>query len=194
MLPTLTTPRLCLRPFTLDDANSVQALAGAYEVAANTLTMPHPYKDGMAEEWIASHESAWNSGASLTLAIALSPQVSGVEHSIIGAIGLGLCPEHQRAGLGYWLGVPYWNQGYMTEAARAVVSYGFETLDLNRIEAGHYGRNPASGRAMQKIGMTQEGIQRQHVYKWGQFEDLILYGLLASDWQSGISDMDAELI
>ena len=84
--------------------------------------------------------------------------------------------------LGYWLGVPFWNQGYCTEAALAVVQYGFEVLRLHRIYASHMIRNPASGRIMQKIGMTYEGCQRQHVQKWGVFEDLATYGILQSEY------------
>ncbi|MFL6246331.1 MAG: GNAT family N-acetyltransferase, partial [Thermoanaerobaculia bacterium] len=55
--PTLRTPRLTLRPFTLDDAPAVQRLASAYEVALNTLLIPHPYPDGAAEAWIAQHQA-----------------------------------------------------------------------------------------------------------------------------------------
>ncbi len=59
------------------------------------------------------------------------------------------------------------NRGYCTEAAEAVVWYGFEVLGLNRIYACHFKRNPASGRVVRKIGMTHEGCLRQHVKKWG---------------------------
>ena len=71
----------------------------------------------------------------------------------------------------------------MTEAAYALVKYGFEELKLNRIEAGHHLTNPASGRVMQKIGMQHEGINRQYILRFGQFEDRVMYGLLASDWK-----------
>lgn len=83
-------------------------------------------------------------------------------------------------------GIPYWNQGYMTEAARTLVQYGFQELKLNRVEATHYKNNPASGRVMQKIGMQQEGVRRQQTLRFGQFEDCVVYGLLASDDASSI--------
>lgn len=178
-LPTITTQRLVLRPFSLTDASTVQRLAGAYEVAAMTLNIPHPYPDGMAEEWITSHGPAWETKTHLTLAITLRTTVQ--DPQAIGAIGLGLCLEHRRAELGYWLGLPYWNQGYTTEAAGALVNFGFDNLSLHRIEAGHYRGNPASGRVMQKLGMQQEGILRQHTLRFGKFEDRVVYGLLASD-------------
>ena len=78
--------------------------------------------------------------------------------------------------MGYWIGKPYWNQGFGTEAALAILRYAFEQLGLNRVYAAHFRRNPASGRIMQKIGMTYEGRLRQHVKKWGDFEDMEYYG------------------
>ena len=62
-----------------------------------------------------------------------------------------------------------------------MVRYGFEELGLNRIEARHMTRNPASGRVMAKAGMKLEGTLRQQVLKWDSFEDLVIYGILASD-------------
>ena len=177
-LPTIVTQRLLLRPFIREDALIVQRLAGAYEVASKTLNIPHPYPNGMAEDWIASHGPEWEAKTSLTLAVTLRTKMPDSQ-AIIGAVGLGLCLRHQRAELGYWLGTPYWNRGYTTEAAAALVNFGFDTLTLNRIEAGHYRSNPASGRVMQKLGMQQEGILRQHILRFGKFEDRVVYGLLA---------------
>jgi RimJ/RimL family protein N-acetyltransferase len=69
--PTLTTPRLNLRPFSLADAPDVQRLAGSREVASTTLNIPHPYADGMAEPWIATHQEQYERGACVTFAIVL---------------------------------------------------------------------------------------------------------------------------
>jgi RimJ/RimL family protein N-acetyltransferase len=101
---------------------------------------------------------------------------------LIGAMGIHISQSHNRAELGYWIGVPYWNQGYCTEAARAVLRYGFETLGLNRIQARHLARNPASGRVMIKIGMRHEGTMRQAVIKWEAYEDIKLYAILRSEY------------
>lgn len=174
--PTLSTERLILRPFTLADAPDVLRLAGDRDIASTTLNIPHPYEPGMAETWIATHSEAFDRGETVTFAL-----VRRVDHTFIGAMGLRLEPEHHRAELGYWIGKPYWNQGLASEAARAVVRYGFEALGVNRIYASHLTRNPASGRVMQKVGMAYEGRLRQHILKWGVFEDLELYAILRND-------------
>ena len=175
--PTLETPRLLLRPFRTADADDVQRLAGDRAVADTTLNIPHPYEDGLAEKWISNHRDWFEPGQQAVFAIVLRP-----EATLIGAVGLQITRDDQRGELGYWVGKPYWNQGYTTEAARALLDFGFEQLGLNRIHAWHFARNPASGRVMQKLGMTHEGCLRQHVRKWDAFEDLELYGILKSQW------------
>jgi [ribosomal protein S5]-alanine N-acetyltransferase len=175
--PSLRTERLILRPFDLSDAPEVQRLAGAFEIADTTLNIPHPYHDGAADTWIATLQPGFEKGTHFTCAITLAEQ--GI---LCGGIGLGILPQYARAEMGYWIGMPYWNRGYVTEAARELVRFAFENLSLNRVYAVHFTRNPASGRIMQKIGMTHEGRMRQHIVKWGQFEDLDLYAILKSDW------------
>ena len=93
------------------------------------------------------------------------------------------CQAHRRAELGYWLGVPFWGKDYVTEAARAAVAFGFETLGLNRIYAHHFAGNTASGRVLEKIGMRHEGRSRQHIQKWDQFVDIENYGVLAEEFR-----------
>jgi RimJ/RimL family protein N-acetyltransferase len=173
--PTIQTARLRLRPFSLADAPMVQRLAGAAAVAETALNIPHPYEDGMAEAWILTHAPAFAGRERATFAITES---SG---RLLGAVSLRLEQAHQRAELGYWIGVPYWRQGFATEAARAVIAYGFNALGLNRIQATHLTRNPASGRVMQKAGMTYEGCLRQYVLKNGRFEDLARYAILREE-------------
>ena len=174
--PTLTTPRLILRPFALGDAPGVQRLAGAREVASTTLNIPHPYAAGMAEQWIATHQESYARGEFVIFAIVLR-----ANQALIGAMSLHMHPQHVHAELGYWIGTAYWNHGYCSEAAQAVLRYGFDVLGLHRIHASYMTRNPASGRVMQKIGMTYEGCLRQHVQKWGVFEDIAVYGILRSE-------------
>jgi len=177
--PPLTTERLTLRPFTLGDAAAVQRLAGAPEVADTTLNVPHPYADGLAEQWIGSHAAAFAAGR--LAAYAITDRSSG---ELIGSVSLRTDPAHVLAELGYWIGVPFWGCGYATEAARALAGFGFSKLELNRIQSRHYARNPASGRVMQKLGMVREGMLRQAVRKGRQFEDVVLYSILAREWMS----------
>mgnify|MGYP001168763382 CR=1 FL=1 len=176
-LPVITTERLVLRPFALSDAAEVQRLAGDWAVADTTLNIPHPYPNGAAEQWISGHIERFRIREIMTLAVTLR---SG---ALAGCISLRLHDGHSRAELGYWMGVPYWNRGYCSEAARGLIAFGFEQMGLHRIYAHHLTRNPASGRVMQKAGMRYEGTLRQHVKKHDRFEDLATYGILYDEQQ-----------
>jgi RimJ/RimL family protein N-acetyltransferase len=178
-IPTLPTERLILRPFSLADAPAVQQLAGDRQVAETTANIPHPYEDGMAEAWIGRHEQGFAKDESATWAMVAKP--GGPP---LGAISLMLNLANAYAELGYWVGRPYWNHGYCTEAAAAVVKYAFEDLGLNRVQARHMTRNPASGRVMQKIGMAHEGKLRQQARRWGVFEDLEMYAILLEEYEA----------
>lgn len=166
-----------LRPFAPTDAPRVCELAGDRAVADTTANIPHPYEPGMAEAWIATHAPAFAEGKLATFAV-----VPRDATQVFGAVGLIITPEHNRGELGYWIGRPYWNRGYVTEAARAVIAYGFDTLNLHRVFATHIARNAASGRVMQKLGMTREGEMREHIRKWDTLENMVVYGLLRSEW------------
>ncbi|MEQ8675190.1 MAG: GNAT family protein [Aggregatilineales bacterium] len=177
--PILTTERLILRPPELRDAPNMQSLAGDRLVAQGTLTMPHPYEDGMAEEFITHTQTQFEEKTGYTFAIALKQT-----DELIGVIDIGLASveKFQRSEIGYWIGVPYWNKGYMTEAATAVMRFGFEVVALNRIYAVHFTDNPASGKVMQKLGMTYEGTLRQHYLRFGAYKDAAYYGILRDEY------------
>ena len=175
--PQLVTTRLLLRAHTLADAADVQRYAGEKIVAATTLNIPHPYEDGMAEAWINAQAENFAQNKHVVFAI-----VRQSDQQFLGAIGLDLEWEHERACLGYYLGTPFWGQGYCTEAAKQVLHYGFTELKLNRIYARYFKHNPASGRVMQKIGMQHEGSLRQHLKKWGEWVDEEIYGILQSNY------------
>lgn len=134
----------------------------------------------MAEEWIATHTPGFNDGSLANFAI--TTQTHG---ELIGSIGLVIEGRFDCAELGYWIAKDNRNQGYCTEAARAVVTYGFDELGLNKIYSSHLSRNPASGRVMQKLGLTREGQQLQQVKKWDDYEDIVLYGLVREVWARG---------
>lgn len=176
--PVIETRRLLLRPFEMSDAADVQRLAGDRAIADTTLNIPHPYEQGMAERWIASHQPEFEAGRLCNFAI-----TRGSTGELIGAIGLRRLEAAEVAELGYWLGVPFWNRGYCTEAAIAVVAFGFEELGLTRVQAHHLLRNPASGRVLVKAGMRREGVARQEFRKGERHEDIVLYGIGRDDWQ-----------
>jgi RimJ/RimL family protein N-acetyltransferase len=177
--PVLRTKRLVLRPFTLADAPIVQQLVSDRDVASTTAVVPHPYPDDGAEEWIRTHPGRHARGEAAIFAITTEKE------GVVGAIALTMEPQHRRAELGYWIGRPYWSRGYATEAARAVLRHGFVTLGLHRIHARHMARNPASGRVLHKLGMRLEGRDREHLYRFGRFEDLENHGLLRREFEGG---------
>ena len=92
--------------------------------------------------------------------------------------------ENRSAELGYSFARPYWNLGYATQALKAVVDAVFRSIPLNRLEAQHDIRNPASGRVMEKCGFRQEGILRNRILNKGEYVDAVLYAILRSDWES----------
>jgi RimJ/RimL family protein N-acetyltransferase len=175
IIPAIETERLLLRPYKDDDIPELVPLVGAREVAAMTLRIAHPYTEQHAKDFIAKTRT--DNEIRVAIILASTGRMCG---------GVGLKPEtaHQRAELGYWIGVPYWGNGYATEAAKAMVHYGFETLRLHRIAATHAKQNPASGRILLKLGMRHEGCLRDHICKWNEFVDLECYGILRQEWQS----------
>jgi len=176
--PTLHTKRLILRPFALTDAPELQRLAGAPEIAATTLSIPYPYPNGLAEMWIKGHPAMFETGNGVAFAITRQRDTT-----LVGCVGLQCDVANRNAELGYWIGVPYWNRGYATEAARIVVAFGFAYFGLHRIKASYFGSNPASGRVMEKIGMRYEGRRREQLFKEGRgFEDAVEYGILSTDF------------
>jgi len=172
-----TTERLILRAFVLQDANRVQELAGDKRVADTTLLIPHPYPDGAAEEWILKILDKADKGEAYVFAITLKDT-----EELIGAIGLSIHEKFNSAEMGYWIGVPYWNKGYATEAASAVIEFGFNEMQLNKIHAHHMGNNLSSGKVMIKNGMEKEGYFKKHILKNGEYLDTVFYGILREDY------------
>lgn len=172
VFPRIATARLVLRELAPTDAGAVQRLAGAREVAEQTL-LPHPYADGVAETWIAACRAAYEGGTQIVFAAERA-----LDGALVGAIGLALEPHRACAKLGYWIGTPYWGHGYATECAAAVVAYGFETLALERIWAPRFRGNAASARVLEKIGFAHEGCRRQFVAERARAETIEQHGCL----------------
>lgn len=108
-----------------------------------------------------------------------------VSDRLVGGITLG----HMRHGvamsgqIGYWIGEPYAGKGYMTDAVRTLVRYGFEKLDLHRLEAACIPGNLRSIRVLEKAGFTQEGLLKSYLKINGQWQDHLLFARI-----SGVND------
>lgn len=179
--PVLVTERLRLRWLDQRDLPRFCELAGAPEVFETTLHVPSPYTIAHAREFMEHQRRAWERGQAYLVAIAMRES-----DEVIGAIGLELRRAMDRGELGFWVGVPYWNRGYATEAAGAVLGFGFEHLRLNRIWAGHFAGNEASGRVQQKLGMKFEGVLRQALKKGNTYHDDVVHAVLREEFEPKI--------
>lgn len=177
-LPRLATDRLVLRPLETGDLQAVYDYASDPQVARYTTWHPHTsLLDSRA--FLYAVLDQYNRGD-------VSPW--GLEHReegrLIGTCGfVGYTPEHGRAELGYALSRRYWGQGYMTEAATAVIAHGFTRFDLNRIEAMCDHENIASARVLEKCGMRFEGILRDFLRIKGHYRSVRMYAILRDDWR-----------
>ena len=145
------TPRLTFRPFEMADARRIAYLAGEYEVARMCGRVPSPYSLAHATEWIASHDRLRQRGQEYPFAITLE------RDGLIGSCGVARLPGVEAWEIGYWLGMPYWGQGFAAEAARAVMDWAGVELDATAFTAGHFFDNPASGAVLRKLGFAHSG-------------------------------------
>jgi [ribosomal protein S5]-alanine N-acetyltransferase len=177
----LETNRLLLRKLTIPDAERIEELAGDFDVAKTTLTIPFPYPKGSAVEFINSMLQAEQQERLVMFAV-----IEKNTNSLIGIINISIAHSHKRGELAYWVGKPYWGCGYGTEAAKVVMEYGFKHLDLNKIYAQAFTTNPGSWRIMEKIGLNYEGTLKQHVFRFNENYDLAQYGLLREEYLNKI--------
>ena len=146
-IPVLETARLILRAPRLGDAKVIAALANDRHIAENTARIPHPYKVADAEKFIGGANKNGEAAFLITLR----------DKTIIGACGI-MFHYDETPELGYWLGVPYWNQGYATEALHALIDYAFTDLPHEALQAGARVTNPASRRVLEKCGFQWTGV------------------------------------
>ncbi|MFL0200552.1 GNAT family N-acetyltransferase [Exiguobacterium acetylicum] len=175
--PTLKTNRLVLREVLPEDATSVLAYLSDEQVVKQMGLAPFQSEADALEEidWYASIR---REGSGIRFGIALQE-----DDVIIGSCGfLNQATRHQRAELGFELNPAYQGQGIAKEAALAVITYGFEELSLNRIEALVLPENSASQRLLERLGFQREGLLRQYEKTRGQFDDLYMYSILRSNW------------
>lgn len=169
-IPVLSTNRLVLRPFRDDDAPAVARLLSTPRMSEHTLSFQHPYPVETARSWIGQHNAWAEEGVHLQWAVTLP------DNTLVGTISLALQQDPPQGDLGYWIGVDYWNNGYATEAARAIVNYAFDTLRLSRIEASCFATNTASIRVLEKAGLRREAILPEQIEDGGVMHDVLRFG------------------
>lgn len=147
--PVIGTERLILRRPVADDAAELAALANDPGVAGMLSTWPHPYEVAHADAWLAKVARA-------------DPRTRAdfvIEHrqlGVMGVIGVGE-DEPRRPEMGYWLGRPFWNRGYATEAVKATLAWAASDWRKNVVWAGHFADNRASGQVLCKAGFLYTG-------------------------------------
>ncbi|MGV0101889.1 GNAT family N-acetyltransferase [Nostoc sp. DSM 114160] len=107
------------------------------------------------------------------------------ENRLIGNCGIRVNdPEMREANIGYELNTQYWGQGYATEAAQAILKFGFEELRMHRIWSWCISENVASVKVLEKIGMRREGHLREKELIKGRWYDNFLYAILDHEWKA----------
>ncbi len=175
----LTTERLTLRRFTMNDADAMfRNWAGDPEVTRYLMWLPHAdvgISKQVLSAWVPEYarDGFYNWGIEF-------------EGDLIGGISVvNASEQNEWAEIGYCIGRKYWGRGIVTEALRRVMDFLFDEVGLNRIYLRHDSDNPASGRVMEKCGLIYEGTMRQHnKRKDGTFGDLKVYGILRGEWEA----------
>jgi RimJ/RimL family protein N-acetyltransferase len=176
--PPLRTERLLLREFGADDFDAVHAYGSDPEVVRfmpwgpNSPEQTRQFLQRKLDEQALDPRKTWD--------LAVVEVATG---ELVGSVGLRLNGEGTQAALGYCYSRGTWGRGIATEAAREMLRFGFETLDLHRIFATCDAANAASARVLEKIGMRREGMTIESVRRAGQWRDTLLYGLLAREWR-----------
>ena len=173
----LETERLLLRSLSLDDVEDLFEYASDPEVSKYNSWTVHKSLDDSKRflntvvERYKNHELAdWGI-------------VHKADKKLIGTCGLSSWIQDQRrAEIGYALSRKYWGKGYMPEAVRPVIAFGFRMMKLYRIEGRCIISNTASARVMEKVRMKFEGLLRQHLFTKGSFYDIKMYSILREEW------------
>ena len=152
--PSFNSARLLLRPLTKQDATGIQQLANDQRIASVTASIPYPYPQGLASQWIAQTQQGWLEQSEVSFGIVLQSC-----NRLIGTFSL-LNIQADEAEIAYWLGVDYWGNGYASEACQTMVDYAFEGLNFRRIKARVLVRNSASSKLLTRLGFRVAGEGR----------------------------------
>lgn len=139
---------------------------------AETTFIPYPYTLESVESWIRYHSSLIKNGDAYPLAVVLKSS-----NKLIGTMTICIYKTHNKGELAYWIRRDFWGKGFATESSNKMLEFGFNELNLNRIWAPVMSKNKASGKVMEKVGLTYEGTLKQDVLRWGNYEDVDVYGI-----------------
>jgi RimJ/RimL family protein N-acetyltransferase len=174
--PSLEAPHLQLRALVEEDVTEMARYLNNFEVAEGLTYSPYPYTLDMAKTWLKDVAFAAQQGQSLYWAI--THREGGV---FMGIIGFSLCRIHDKAEMHYWLGRPYWNHGYTTEAAKTLIPFIFAQERIHRLEVNHFTRNIASQHVIEKCGFVFEGELRSYAKRFERYENVRFYSLLKNE-------------
>ena len=179
--PALITETLFLRRIDPEDARDLMAVFGDDEVA-QYLDGPTLQSEEEVMEIVTWAQGIFAAGSGIRWGIARQEQ----EGVLIGTCGFHVWSKaHAHAQIGYDLAPRYWRRGIMTEALQAIIGYGFERMELNRIEAHVLPHNPASLGILGKLGFQSEAILRDYEYYRDRFNDTQILSLLRKDIRVG---------
>jgi len=177
-LPVFETEHLLIRELRMSDAQDQLEYAQDDEIAALGLWLPQKTLQENIND-IQETINHYASGSNFSWAVE-----HRTDHKMIGRIQLGgYNLRDARADIGYAYNRLYWGKGYATEAALAILKFGFATLKLHRVGATVLPDNTGSIRVLEKLGFQQEGIRRQAYSLRGPYEDLFCYSILAPEWR-----------
>ncbi|GAA5200040.1 GNAT family protein [Rugosimonospora acidiphila] len=175
------TSRLVLRDFSASDRDAVHGYASDPEVTRFMDWGPNSPRDTVAFLAEAHDEASATPRSNYTLAV-----VVRANDELIGAVHLGeTSGEHRRGELGYVLARSHWRKGYATEAAAAVLDFGFREVGFHKVTATCDPDNTRSARVLKKIGMRYEGRLRQHLLIRGQWRDRLAFAALSTESLTG---------
>lgn len=177
----VTTERLRLREFVAEDWAAILAYQSEPEYLHYYAWTERTEEDVRA--FVARFLSWQAQRPRLKFQLAVTLREAG---RLIGTCGIRLAEAGASEGeLGYELAPAEWGQGYGTEAAAAMVRFGFEQLGLHRIWGHCVAENVGSQRVMERLGMKREGRLREREWFKGKWWDVMLYGILDWEWRKG---------
>ncbi|NAT22398.1 GNAT family N-acetyltransferase [Pseudomonas syringae] len=178
-LPRIRTSRLLLAALQPEQASTLSHLADEPTIAAMTSALPSPYTLEHAQAFIAQTHEQFATGQTLSLGVHVTET-----GALAGVVSFRFSTLHQRANLGYWMGVDYRNNGYTSEAVQGLMTYGFTHMNFNRIAGQCFSDNLASARVLEKCGLLYEGCMKEAFLKNDVFKDMSLFGLLRAQYEA----------